>query len=69
MAESHEHKGSKKEETLHVNPSQVKVEHTGHITITDPKVAQLLQQKAGVERGATLRADEVSVGVVVSKSF
>jgi len=59
----------KKPESLDVKPSHVKVETSGHVTITDPKVAELLQRKVGVSKGAALKDDGVSVGVVVSKSF
>ncbi len=61
--------GSKQPETLDVKPSHVKMEQSGHIVITDPRVAELLQRKLGVSKGSTLQADGVSVGVVVSKSF
>jgi hypothetical protein len=59
----------KKPETLNVKPSHVKMESSGHVTITDPKVAELLQRTAGVSKGSQLQDDGVSVGVVVSKSF
>jgi hypothetical protein len=59
----------KKPETLNVKPSHIKMESTGHVTITDPKVAELLQRAAGVSKGSQLKDDGVSVGVVVSKSF
>jgi hypothetical protein len=68
MAETHGSKGQEKPETLNIKPSHVKVESTGHVTITDPQVAQLLQRKIGAGHGA-LQDDGVSVGVVVSKSF
>jgi len=58
-----------KPETLNVKPSHVKVEPSGHVTITDPKVAELLQRATGVSKGSQLRESGVSVGVVVSKSF
>jgi len=55
-------------ETLHVSPDQVKIEPAGHITITDPKVAQLLKQKTGIGQG-NLKADKLKIGVVVGESF
>jgi len=53
-------------EALHIDPTKVAVDKQGHVTITDPKVVDMLKGKAGLTHGADLSKAAVSAGVVVS---
>ncbi|MBV9225843.1 MAG: hypothetical protein JOY85_17555 [Acidobacteriaceae bacterium] len=75
MAETHKTQGSDDSQTLQVPANHVKMDQQGNIIISDPKVAHLLQQKAGIEKGQELssrakpEAGKVEVGVSVSVKF
>ena len=53
-------------EALHIDPSKVAVDKQGHVSITDPKVVEMLKAKAGLHQGSDLSKASVSVGIVVS---
>jgi len=73
MAETHKTQGSDDSQTLQVPSNHVKMDQQGHIIISDPKVAHLLQQKTGIDKGQELSSRakqekgkvEVSVSVTV----
>lgn len=61
--------GSNSEETkLILKKEQVSIASDGHVTIKDPGLIRKLTEHS-IRDGSTLAADDVSVGVVVSKSF
>jgi hypothetical protein len=61
--------GSNSEETkLMLKKGQVNIASDGHVTIKDPGLIRKLTEH-NVRDASTLAADDVSVGVVVSKSF
>ena len=53
-------------EAVNIDPKHLAVDQKGHVTITDPKVLQMLKGKAGLAHGSDLSKAAVSVGVVVS---
>jgi hypothetical protein len=61
--------GSHSEETkFTLKKDQVNIAADGHITIKDPSLIRKLTEH-NIKTGPALAADDVSVGVVVSKSF
>jgi hypothetical protein len=57
------------EETkIKVRKSDVSISNDGHLTIKDPKLVEKLTANK-IRDAKELASDEVSVGVVVSKSF
>ncbi len=53
-------------EALQIDPAKLAVDEKGHVSITDPKVIDMLKGKAGLIHGRDLSKAAISVGVVVS---
>jgi ribosomal protein L11 len=73
MSDTHKTHGNNDTQTLQVPADHVKMDSQGHLIISDPKVAHLLQQKAGIDKGNALsshaKSDKVEVSVSVTVKF